>query len=182
MLQSEIHTGTQGAKRQSWEPGNPRPLLLKLARDRPNADADALEKAHLKAIIDAVRDGDLDYVKALHTYWFGNNFQSVLNSDADLKRSFAPPKIKHRPAASPKTTTDVKTTIAAHIERAAKLVLLDQVLPNGKKLRNATGADCKGLAPKMGIWLGKIARKLRPEQTVGKVLTESQVREIYDGA
>lgn len=178
----EIHTGSQGAKRQSWEPGNPRPLLLRLAREHPKADADALEKAHLEAIIEAIRDGDFDYVRGLHSYWFGNNLQSALNADPDLKRSFSPPARAAEHKMVDATKADAKAAIAAHIERSAKLVLLDLILPNGKKLRNATGADCKGLAPKMGIWLANIARKVQPNQTVGKILTEKEVRHIYDGA
>lgn len=183
MLQSEIHTGKKGATRQSWDSSNPRPLLIQLARELPYADAEALEKAHLEAILDATNaTGDTGFIRVLHGYWWNNNFRSILASDPKLRRSFLPPPTKPKTTVAATATAEAKSAIAAHIERSAKLVLLDTVLPNGKKLRNATGADCKGLAPKIGVWLGKIARKVKPDQAVGKVLSEREVRDIYDGA
>lgn len=169
MLQSEIHTGEQGAKRQSWYPSNPRALLKGLIDDNPKAS-----EATLKRMLKEVLLQEQDYLDAVVDYWFGNNLRSIVAEEPAPKRP--------RPAAAAKIVNDVKKNVIAHIERSTKLALLDLVLPNGKKLRNATGADCKGLAPKIGVWLGQVARKLQPSQTVGKVLSEKEVREIYDAA
>lgn len=66
---------------------------------------------------------------------------------------------------------------AIYQEKKMKLrniILLDIVMPNGKLLRNATGADCK----KAGGFYGEIAKHLKPTQVVDRNMTENDLQNI----
>ena len=49
------------------------------------------------------------------------------------------------------------------------------IMPNGKPLRECTGKDCA----KAGGWLSKLAKKVKPNQKVGDVLSEAQVKRLF---
>ena len=57
---------------------------------------------------------------------------------------------------------------------AAGIVLLNLVLPSGKMLKDSTGAECAGA----GGWYTKIASRVAPDEVVGNVLSEEQLRKI----
>lgn len=68
-------------------------------------------------------------------------------------------------------------TAVALDEMRAKLrsvVLLDLVLPNGKALRDATGAECA----KAGGFFADVAKSVTPSQVVGKHRTEGELQNI----
>jgi hypothetical protein len=65
----------------------------------------------------------------------------------------------------------------AKAEERANRLLLDLVMPNEKRLRDCTCAECK----QMRGWLTKLARKGRPDQLIGDVVSEAEVREIAPG-
>lgn len=56
-----------------------------------------------------------------------------------------------------------------------RVVLLDLVMPNGQKLREATGAICL----KAGNWYVEIGRRLKPSQVVDRHLSEADLQNIY---
>jgi len=58
-----------------------------------------------------------------------------------------------------------------------KVVLLDLVMPNGKPLRDCKGKDLT----RIGGWAGKLAKMLKPNEIVGKVLKESTIRKVWSG-
>lgn len=58
--------------------------------------------------------------------------------------------------------------------RIRNVILLDLELPNGKRLRSATGAECK----KAGGFYEAVARHLKPSQVVDKHLTEANLQDI----
>lgn len=70
-----------------------------------------------------------------------------------------------------------------HEELKAKvraIILLDLTLPNGKRLRDATGAECA----KAGGFYTEVARHLKPTQVVDKHFNEKDLRDIqsrYEG-
>jgi hypothetical protein len=69
-----------------------------------------------------------------------------------------------------------RTTIAFN-EMKAKLrsvVLLDLLLPNGKALRNATGAECA----KAGGFFADVAKAIKPSQVVDRQLSEGDLQNI----
>jgi hypothetical protein len=58
--------------------------------------------------------------------------------------------------------------------RIRDVVLLDLILPNGKALRDATGADCA----KAGGFYAAVAKHLKPTQVVDKHLSEANLQDI----
>ena len=70
--------------------------------------------------------------------------------------------------------------IAKHAEtvRSIKeqITLLNWEMPNGKRLRNCTGAECV----ECGGWLAKVGKKVGTTKRVGEVLNEKEVRAILE--
>jgi hypothetical protein len=58
--------------------------------------------------------------------------------------------------------------------RFRAILLLDLTLPNGKRLRDATGAECA----KAGGFYTEVSRHLKPTQVVDKHLNEAELRNI----
>lgn len=68
-------------------------------------------------------------------------------------------------------------TASAFKEMKAKIrgvILLDLVLPNGKALRDATGADCR----KAGGFFSEVAKSIKPTQVVDRHLSEGDLQNI----
>ena len=55
-----------------------------------------------------------------------------------------------------------------------EVLLLDLVLPNGKKLREATGADCA----RAGGFYAEVSKHIKATQVVDKHLTEANLQDI----
>lgn len=149
--------GTYGAKVQSWSGANPRDVLNRIIEAMPGASRESV----LAALRDAVKEPAAElHLDAIIEYWFANNYRALTEP--------------RRPPAGPSTAmvAEAKATIK---QRAERMVLLDMILPNGKALREATGRDCK----RAGGWLRAIAQRIKPNERVGDVLTESDVRKLY---
>jgi hypothetical protein len=85
--------------------------------------------------------------------------------------TFKPPKEEEDRTAKTETKAETKTKLDEHIEKRAKLILLDLLMPNGKALRDCTGTDCR----KFGGWFSRIADRVGSKK-VGDVLSEKEVR------
>jgi len=160
-----VDTGTYGAKRQSWEDPNPRDLLLRLIKEHP----EKTEAGILALFRREVQDND-DYLNPIISYWFANNYLA-LTAKKKPKEEVQEEREQIRETA--------KAKLDEHIEREAKIILLDLLLPNGKVLRNCTGRECAKLGPKVGRWLTKISKQIRPNQIVGDTFSEAQIRRLY---
>jgi hypothetical protein len=166
-----VDTGTYGAKRQSFHDASPRGLLEKVVRQHPNADQDELEEAHWELMVKQIKAGNLEFVKAMHAYWFAPNLRSLIRfseQQRNLKRNQAK-------ASAIATAKAASTKAKSVFESITRIVILDLVLPNGKKLRDCTGKDCA----KAGGLYAKIAGRVKPNQIVGQVLTEDQIRKMW---
>lgn len=153
---TEIRTGRIGAKRQTFAKENPRTVLLKLIADNPH-DTREDEANILELFWHAVRTNETA-LRTICEYWGTNNYRSIV--------------YLHNPRngiARDEEVAKIKASIAS------KIILSDWVLPNGKKLRDCTKADCL----KQGGWLLKVGRKLKKNQTVGQVLSEEQLRQLW---
>lgn len=64
----------------------------------------------------------------------------------------------------------------AFIRRAHRIMLLDLVLPTGKRLRNSTKEEVEAT----GGWYAELGAKLKPGETVGRAWKEDQVRHVFD--
>jgi hypothetical protein len=69
----------------------------------------------------------------------------------------------------------LQTAVTATKTRAVELVLLDFVLPNGRKLRDCTFSELR----RCGGWLTRLARVGQPSDNVGTTLTEKEVRAVW---
>lgn len=64
--------------------------------------------------------------------------------------------------------------LAALQAKVCEVLLLDLVMPNGKKLRDSTGADCA----RAGGFYAEVSKHIKPTQVVDKHLTEANLQDI----
>lgn len=101
--------------------------------------------------------------------------EALINRAAPPAASPAPPE--QIELARRKREESAARTAQAFDELKAKvrnIILLDLELPNGKKLRNATGAECK----KAGGFYAEVAKHLRPTQVVDRHMSEADLQNI----
>lgn len=169
-MTTAIDTGVQGAKRQTFHKSSPRGALMELINENPSASEDRV----LKLFAERVKEGsDEDYISPIIEYWFAHNYPSLM-------KGARPPALRvvAREAAVAKDA-EIQEKVIFRIKEEARMILLDMVLPNGKALRDCTGRECERLGNKVGAWLGKVAGKIKPNETVGDVLDEAAVRKLY---
>jgi hypothetical protein len=155
--------GVRGHTRSTWrDESHLRGLLLKLKNKRPNATRKELEDLFMSAA-----QADAAMVDEALRYAFDNHFKS-LNESVQPQRQ---PQRKAAPAVSAFVSDD--EVVAAKV-RFAKIILLDLVMPNGKKLRDCTGNECG----EFGGWLLKIKERVG-SAIVGDELSEKQLAKIF---
>ena len=159
-----VDTGVTGAKRQSWHATNPRELLKRLIEENPKWDKERVLRTFSREVTDNRR-----YIDTIVEYWFANNYHSLIERPART----------YRARQTREATEQVKAAIKNEIEHKATVMLLELNMPNGKLLRDCTGAECSKLSSKIGGWLLRISKRIKPNQTVGSALTEQEVRDFY---
>lgn len=169
-----IDTGVRGATGQSWRADNPRDLLKRVIDEHPGADRPALFRLFVEKLKD---EDDSGYMETIIEYWFTNNYHSLV-----VARSGADPAERRSAAAAERERWIAGTTekLREKIAEEAAIVLLDMTMPNGKTLAECTGQECADLSRRLGSWLHKVARRVKPDETVGAVLTENDLRALYD--
>jgi response regulator RpfG family c-di-GMP phosphodiesterase len=85
---------------------------------------------------------------------------------------------EQRTAQKRERAAQVRSRVAERVREEAERILLDLEMPNGKLLRDCTGRDCK----RFGGWYQRFAEKVGPRKPVGDVLSEQDVRKLYDAA
>jgi hypothetical protein len=169
-----IDTGIRGATGQSWRRANPRDLLKRVIDDHPGADRPALFKLFLEKLKE---EEDTDYLDTIVEYWFANNYHSLVaaRTTSEETRPGRAASAAERDAWIAATKEKVKEKVT----EAATIVLSEMIMPNGKQLAACTGQECGQLRSRMGSWLGKIARRVKPEETVGAILNEDGLQALY---
>jgi hypothetical protein len=140
----------QGAKAQSFEHDNPRPVLIRIVENNPKAD-----ESKLFGLFKAEVERSPNCMAVIIEYWFRNNYASL------LRRRTPPAELRAH-------TKAVKGKILGR--------MLDLILPNGKRLAEATGSDCI----RAGGWLKAVGEKVGARQVVGKVLGEEDLRQLFE--
>lgn len=136
---------------------NPRDLVVELVKKHPEMDRKALFDAFRSALEDA---GD-DYRRAVEWYFFVNMYDYLVTS-------------RNR-RADPVERANAKTLEREHIGSIkAQIVMLNLTMPNGKAMRDCTGAEMA----KFGNRYQKIAERVGKAKLVGAVLDEDAVRKI----
>lgn len=159
--------GATGAKRQSWRSANPRDLLKRIIDRDPDAELDELGNefwAEVRKNAEMLRTIVVDY-------WLPNNYRSLVKPREDDQERLA--KQQERAAA-------FKDKVTAKVEEItnekAKIMLLDMLMPNGKKLRHCTGTYCS----QVGGWLSEVGR-IVGHGKVGDALSEARLKKFHDG-
>lgn len=136
---------------------NPRSLVIEVLKTH----ADVEVKAQFEEFRRLVEDGGDAYQRAIDWYFFVNMRDYLINSrnrhNDPVERTAA--KLKHR-------------EIIEQIK--AQIVMLDLTMPNGKAMRDCTGAEMA----KFGNRYQKISARVGKSGIVGEVLNEEQVRDI----
>lgn len=163
-----IQIGTKGAKVQSWKSANPREMLVRMMDESPGTSRETL----LEEFRGEVRKrGNDSYLDVIIDYWFANNFYSLTADRPERKAEARAQKADQ--------VETIKTKLKAKIVEEARVILLDLMMPNGRRLAECTGAECGRMSKRVGTWLSNIAGAVRPSEVVGDVLDEAAVRRFY---
>jgi hypothetical protein len=138
-------------------------VLKRLLEDHPNWNQERLLRAFTEQIAENQK-----YLDAIIEYWFANNLHSLIERPAT-----------YTPRETSKASTEIKNNIEKAIQYKVGVLLLEMVMPNGKLLRDCNGAECSKLSAKVGGWLMRISKQIKPNDIVGDKLTEQQVRQLY---
>src|SRR5262245_10718011 len=161
---THMDLGVQGAKRQSWQE-NPREILRRLLEKNPSWGRGQLLDEFKRLV-----ENSPSHLEAIIEYWFSNNYYSLLER---------PDRSDERRQRQASQTSQFRKALNEKIDDRVKVVLLDMQMPNGKPLRNCTGTECKALSGRMGAWLLRISKQMKPTDIVGDVLTETQIKKLY---
>ncbi len=137
---------------------NPRKMLINLIEQNPDADKESLFKLFREQL-----DDEPKYQEAVSLYFFINMYEYAVTR----------PEREKRGRAVRRTDSDIQHR--QMVEQAkAQIVMLDLTMPNGKQMRDCTGAEMSAF----GTRFQKIAQRVGKTKVVGAVLSEDQVRQI----
>lgn len=190
-MQTASHTPTKGtgAFRSSWRARNPRAILEALVAAHPQKEGqpDRAYEADLLLLFDAEtrkedekaeKAGKEGPIRTIFEYWLANNYRSLKRAMADA----SPEVVRLRKQEAEKITQDVRAAVNAKIKSEARVMLMDLMMPNGRRLRNCTGRECTKLGSSVGRWLSLIGKSIEPTQRVGEALSEDKLHELYEAA
>ena len=103
----------------------------------------------------------------------GERISASLTGRPKLSSRRAVPLVDYRQQRE-ESAKRTEMTFDAWKARVRKVILLDLEMPDGKKLRHATGAEC----PKAGGFYAAIAKHLKPTQVVDRHLGEGDLQNI----
>lgn len=147
--------GLSGASKISDR--SPRELVLKTIEDNPGIEKRAAFELFLIAV-----GTDRGYWRAMAFYFFVHMWEYAFG-----------PATRSKP--DPVQQLEMKERQTALVENIkAQIIMLDLTMPNGKAMRDCTGAEMA----KFGNRFQKIAEKVGKAKTVGSVLSEDQVKAI----
>lgn len=137
-------------------PANPRQMLVDMIEGNPGASKDYLFDKFRELISE-----DDDCMRAVAWYFFVNFYEYETTTR------------NRKPNHQGRVASQARQRVM--VERIKqKIILMDLILPSGKRLGDSTFADCA----KAGGWFAKLARSGKPGQIVGKVLTEAQLKKL----
>lgn len=125
------------------------------------------------------------YFRLLFDNWFNTNWQRYEPKIEEVvtQRPGKEPVVGHsitvvrtthrasRAEMAPKRKIVAKKVLA----KVAHVVLMNLPMPNGKLLRDCTGAECS----RFGGWLAAIGKVIKPTQKVGANLSETDLQNIF---
>jgi hypothetical protein len=162
---SHIDLGTTGAKRATWSE-NPRKLLKDIIDDNPNSS-----EAEWRRLFKAAARNEDDQIDAVLDYFLDNTIRSLMPRKAPERTAAAAARVKE----ARERAVYVKERVESRVREAAKIVLLELTMPNGKKLGECTGADCK----RFDGWFHRLAKVVPVNKRVDETLSEKRLQQIW---
>jgi hypothetical protein len=148
--------GITGHKRQTWISDAEKIAFLKIKQENPDASAE--KRARLLAEL-CMEDETILYAVVLRVTVL-EDYNSTLHNRSPQARAQARTEQQ-------KMQDEAKKRIVA-------VILMDLVMPNGKRLMSCTGAECI----KFGGWLTKVGEQVGPRRLVGDVLDEMELQKL----
>lgn len=162
-LQAHVEAKT-AFKKASYRKINPRNLLVEVMAEVPDGSEDEWRSEFWKRA--NLRPA---YLQAVVDWWFDNNITATTKE----RPSEAGDGRKHERQVH---VAAIAAVLESHIERKAKIVLLDMKMPNGKELRRCTGAECKSF----GGWFSALGDRVGATRQVGAKMSETAIQDFYD--
>jgi hypothetical protein len=145
---------------------NPTKVLIALREENPNADKGVVLALFRARMLEAVRD-DEDCLHPLADSYFFREWNNLEAYEARAAR-----RQSHRSEGGKKATAEKTEQFKEHLRTS---VLLDTLLPDGKKARYSTFGALKSF----GAFWQQVSLKGKPTQIVGQVLTEKDLQAIW---
>jgi hypothetical protein len=169
---AEASPGRYGATRQSWHAANPRDMLISLWRKKPKASEDELLIAHWEMI-----KKNTSALRAMHEYWFANNFRSLDREDDQRAGApHTPPVIPSRPVSK------ARMQAARVVMGIIRTSILDTLKFNGVAIGDMTAGECRECAQechKYGRFCEMLSKGLPAEAVIRKHRTNKQAQALY---
>lgn len=121
--------------------------------------------------LEAVVDNSKWFATLAEEYFYGNYEKFDIEQIGRGHSVVVPRSVQSRASSQERVTAE----LAILKTQVRSVILLDMVLPCGKRLRHATFADCK----KAGGWLTEVSKKGKPTQAVDKALDEADLQNIW---
>jgi hypothetical protein len=153
-VETNLDRGMIGSKRSSWKKVHFRDLALKVVEEHKDSSIEELARYFIEEL-----QRYPDYIESIAIY-------IMANVRASLEARGG------RPRGSGVSNNKGLEKLA---KKVAAKVLMDYVLPDGKMLRDATGAECVAA----GGWLKQVGEKVGAANIVGKKLTEADLRRLF---
>lgn len=145
---------------------NPLGLFISIIREAPKAD----QKAHRRALRGLLLSpGYEDFLDAVIDEWQRIKYSTALRAAVPPSTKEIKERVAQRKLAANREETAVEKAKALIGER-----MLNLVMPNGKPLRDCTGAECVAF----GSYFTKIGQAVGPRRVVGKVLTADDLTRL----
>lgn len=158
MFEQISRTGAAGMARRGKK--SPLQVLVDIIDGDPSADVQRLFRQWWNVV-----SADDDLLQAAGWHAFHNMLASL---DRDRR------KTKDRKRQSKKAQADFRDRVEGIKDKIRAAVLMDLTLPSGKKLRDATFAECS----KAGGWFKVLATKGKPSEIVGEKMSEADLQKI----
>jgi hypothetical protein len=147
------------------------PIVAVFIQQYPNAGYDEIAKLVFTEVVN-----DHDTLRVIVKEWTHNVYNNI---KAYAKRGDHKHKrMKEKQQEQTSRAEDVKAKAKEHVRKVREIIVMDILLPIGKTVREATGAECKAAG---GLFL-RIAAKVKPNQIVGKVLSDEQAQALWEKA
>jgi hypothetical protein len=180
-----LKVGKYGAKVQSFNKHNPRGLLKRLISTYGMDDEWLLFTKFYEQITNKKFE---PYLISALEYWFTNNLGSLKNtpktttpvvvniSEHVSKKVDVGAIKKNQVAMVTKGVKQLTAKIEQEAAKKARIILMDMILPTGKRLGDSTGAECISC----GGWLKSVGDKIGPDAIVEASITEDELQKTYE--